>query len=86
MTSWNPSPKMASLIIRYVPLCDVEDDLWGQSHFNFEVDGRNYHVLRTGAFPFIKFHCSLRPWSDSLALEDSFYRVLKVINLGKFFS
>lgn len=65
----------------YVPYCQVKNDLWGQSHFNFQVDGRNYHVLRTGAFPFIKFHCSLRP-IENLIVEDYFYRVLKVLNLG----
>lgn len=65
----------------YVPYCDVRNDLWGQSHFNFDVDGRNYHVLRTGAFPFVKFHCTLRPVQD-LTLEDNFYKCLKVINLG----
>ncbi len=57
------------------------NDLWGRSHFNFDVDGRNYHVLRTGAFPFVKFHCSRRP-PQHLAVEDKFYGVLKVFNFG----
>ena len=65
-----------------MPYCSASNDLWGRSHFNFDVDGRNYHVLRTGAFPFIKFHCSLRPKQD-LTLEDNFYRALKVINFGE---
>ena len=68
---------------RYVPYCDVHNDLWGVSHFNFEVEKDiNYHVLRTGAFPFIKFHCSRRPWED-LKTENTLYCCLKIINLGK---
>jgi len=66
----------------YVPCCDVENDLWGKSHFNFEVEKNiNYHVLRTGAFPFIKFHCSKRPW-ENLQTENILYCFLKIINLG----
>ena len=65
-----------------MPYCDVNNDLWGRSHFNFDVDGRNYHVLRTGAFPFVKFHCSRRPPGQDLFLEDKFYNGLKVLNLG----
>ena len=40
---------------------------------SLQVDGVNYHVLRTGAFPFIKYHISRRPHQD-LHLEDQFYR------------
>ena len=38
-------------------------------------------MLRTGAFPFIKYHISKRQYED-LQVEDIFYRVLKVLNFG----
>lgn len=65
----------------YVGRGQVLDDQWGRSHFNWDVDGVNYHVLRTGAFPFIKYHASRKPAQD-LSTEDTFYRALKVMHVG----
>ena len=46
------------------------------------MDDVNYHVLRTGCYPFLKFHCSKCPYDQALDSEDLFFTILKIINLG----
>ncbi|CAF1276638.1 unnamed protein product [Rotaria magnacalcarata] len=61
---------------------DCLNDQFGQSHFEFDVDGRNYHVLRTGCFPYIKYHCTQRIKTNDLSYENRLYTFFKIFNLG----
>jgi len=71
-------PHWTSYFVRYK---DVEDDHHGKSHFNYQVHGRNYEILRTGCYPYIKFHCSLVEPKNDLVFSNRFINILKVTNL-----
>jgi len=66
----------------FISQYDCLNDQFGQSHFEFDIDGRNYHILRTGCFPYIKYHCTQRPKTNDLSSENRLYTFFKIFNLG----
>lgn len=71
-------PPWTSYFVKY---SDVVNDQRGMSHFNWPVGSSNYHVLRTGCFPYIKYHCTKRP-KQNLEIDDKFFKAIKILNLG----
>ena len=71
-------PYWTSYSVKYSDICN---DQFGKSHFNWQIDGHNYHILRVGCYPFIKYHCTKRKF-ENLEKEDKLYTFLKLINLG----
>ena len=71
-------PPWTSYFVKY---SDIKNDQRGFSHFNWPVGDTNYHILRTGCYPYIKYHCTRRPHQD-LSLEDKLFRAIKIMNLG----
>uniref|UniRef100_A0A7M4DWU2 Chromosome 15 open reading frame 61 n=1 Tax=Crocodylus porosus TaxID=8502 RepID=A0A7M4DWU2_CROPO len=69
-------PPWTSFCVKYSA---VRNDQFGRSHFNWAVRGTNYRVLRTGCFPFVKYHCSRGP-PLPLARLDAAFAAIKLIN------
>ncbi|CEF67669.1 Hypothetical protein SRAE_2000233000 [Strongyloides ratti] len=80
LTSYIRQRNYPSWTSYFIPYIYIQDDHFARKHFNFSVDGHNYHVLRVGAFPYIKYHCTKRP-VENLTVEDNIYRIITVINL-----
>ncbi|XP_050343605.1 uncharacterized protein C15orf61 isoform X1 [Nymphalis io] len=71
-------PPWTSYFVKY---SSVSDDQFGMSNFNWKVGNSNYQILRTGCFPYIKYHCS-RKEEEDLVISDRFMRIIKIVNLG----
>nr|XP_037877388.1 uncharacterized protein C15orf61-like isoform X1 [Bombyx mori] len=71
-------PPWTSYFVKY---SYVKDDQFGMSNFNWKVGNSNYQILRTGCFPYIKYHCS-RKKAEDLNMSDKFMRIIKVANLA----
>lgn len=73
------SYKHCMVLLQY---SSVRDNQFGMSNFNWKVGRSNYQILRTGCYPYIKYHCS-RKQAENLVTSDRFMRFIKIVNLGK---
>jgi hypothetical protein len=82
-------PLWTSYFVKYKT---VVNDQFIKSYFIFNVDEKhNYLILRTGCFPYIKYHCTKTTLIDdkfyqgnSFKYQNTFFNCIKVLNLGNF--
>jgi hypothetical protein len=70
----------------------VVNDQFGKSYFIFNVQNTNhsYLILRTGCFPYMKYHCTKSTLIDNdfyqsnlINYQNRFINFIKILNLGK---
>eukprot|EP01137_Pigoraptor_chileana_P014913 Opistho-2@70159 len=66
----------------YIPYHAAINDQFGRSRFNWNVDSRNYDILRMGCFPFVKYHCTHTSAPVDSTVDDAVFRVVKMVNFG----
>ena len=72
-------PHWTSFFIKY---SSITDDNHGKSHFNLNFgDNNNYEILRTGCYPYIKYHCTKKNPPNNLEFSNKFITILKYSNL-----
>lgn len=84
-------PHWTSYFVKYK---DCVNDQFGQSYFINKCPEKphwRYLILRTGCFPFMKYHCTrLDPNmiidEKQIKFQNGFFNLIKLINLGTIFT
>lgn len=72
----------------FVKYKDVINDHFEKTCFIHKVDDQTeYLIMRTGCFPFIKYHCSQVTSKEydptQIEFQNKFYNLIKLMNFGK---
>lgn len=73
----------------FVEQKNVINDQFKDTYFINKTEGYEYLILRTGCFPFIKYHCTRLDDKEKKYLDQNFvrfqnlfFRSVKILNLG----
>jgi hypothetical protein len=78
-------PHWTAFFVKYKDV--INDQFFLSTFINVTENNSSYLILRTGCFPFIKYHCSKIEKKDhidpeSLKLQNNFFNIIKVTNFG----
>lgn len=78
-------PHWTAFFLKYKDV--INDQFFLSTFINVTENNSSYLILRTGCFPFIKYHCSKIEKKDhidpeSLKLQNHFFNIIKVTNFG----
>jgi hypothetical protein len=62
----------------FVKYSDIYDDDFGKSNYDVLVGDTNFQILRTGCWPYVKYHCTKTPSTD-LQITDKVIRISKTL-------
>jgi len=74
-------PYWTSYFVKY---SDMNNDHHGLAHFNFQLqthqgNSQNYEILRTGCYPYVKYHCTLTNPPNNLTWSNRVIRLSKIV-------
>lgn len=78
-------PHWTAFFVKYKDV--INDQFFLSTFINVTENNSSYLILRTGCFPFIKYHCSKIEKKDhinpeSLKIQNNFFNIIKVTNFG----
>lgn len=78
------NPHWTAFFVKYK---DIQNDQFNKTCFIHKLENSEYLILRTGCFPFIKYHCSKvtkkEYQQEQIEFQNKFFNVIKLMNFGR---